>query len=77
MYYATIVTSPKFKAQEILAWATSLHENICPLLGVFEGGYDLFFVYAHGENGTLREWRHSSNTSVGAVQGRVSLVAVR
>jgi hypothetical protein len=67
------VTFRKFKTQQILAWATSSHENICPLLGVFEREAKLFFVYAHGENGTLSEWRRTSNPSVVEVQARVSL----
>jgi len=75
VYCATMVTSRKGKAQDILAWATSLHENICPLLGVFEGKSELFFVYAQGENGTLAEWRHTSNPSVGDVLGRLLEVA--
>jgi serine/threonine protein kinase len=60
-------------AEEILIWATLLHENICPLLGVFERESELFFVYEYGENGTLREWRHTSSPSVSDVLGRVSL----
>jgi hypothetical protein len=71
-----MVTSQKFISQEILAWATLSHENICPLLGVFESKSVLFFVHAHGENGTLREWRHMSKRSVGDVLGRVSLITV-
>jgi hypothetical protein len=70
--------SQKFNAQKILAWATLAHENICPLLGVFfESETELPFVYARGENGTLREWRHTSNPSVVDIQGHVSLAIVR
>ena len=49
------------------------HKNICPLLGVLERETDLFFVYANGENGSLRDWRHTSNPSIVDVQARVSL----
>jgi serine/threonine protein kinase len=74
MHCAAMVMSPKFKAEEILIWATLLHENICPLLGVFGKESELFFVYEHGENGTLREWRHTLNPSGWDVLGRVSLM---
>jgi hypothetical protein len=72
----TMVTSRKYMSDEMLAWATLSHENICPLLGVFESKSVLFFVYAHGENGTLHEWRRTSKRSAGDVLGRVSLITV-
>jgi hypothetical protein len=48
------------------------HENISSLLGVYVTLSGFFYVYPHGENGTLREWRRKENPSVNEIQEHVS-----
>jgi serine/threonine protein kinase len=57
-----------FTCQRALVWGTLTHENIMPLLGIYETmangrEKELYFIAPYMEHGTLREWRQKVNPS--------------
>jgi hypothetical protein len=61
----------------IIGGMLSTHGGFAPLLGIYEDGKFLVFVYKGGENGTLYEWIQRSDPSLPEKLGRVSISATK
>jgi hypothetical protein len=60
--------------QRALVWGTLSHENVLPLLGIYEAK-SFLFVTPYMEYGTLRQWRREVNRSGMEIRDRVSLIS--
>ena len=59
-----LMTSVKLMCQMALVWGTLSHENVLPLLGIYDAtasgrGERLYFVTPYMEHDTLRQWRQN------------------
>ena len=66
--------------QIALVWGSLSHENILPLLGIYDAtangqGSGFFVVTPYMEHGTLREWRREVNPPGVKIRDRVSLIS--
>jgi hypothetical protein len=66
--------------QITLLWGTLSHENILPLLGIYEAmasaseSTSFYYVIPRMEHGTLPEWRRKANPPGLEIRDRVSLI---
>ena len=72
--------SMKVMCQIALIWKALSHENVQPLLGIYDAmasgrGRWLYFVIPYVEHGTLRRWRNKVNPSGAEIRDRVSQIS--
>ena len=75
-----LICSVKPMCQRALVWGILSHENVLPLLGIYDEtvsgqGDDLYFVTSYMEHGMLREWRKKVNLSGVKIRDCVSLIS--
>ena len=74
-HHKMLITQMEPMCQRALVWGSLSHENVLPLLGIYEGKY-LHFVTPDMEHGTLSQWRQSANPSGLEIRDRVCLISL-